>query len=69
MRGRRLAASDGDGVRTALRGAATYQLPWYDAHLLAYAETFGLREIVSEAFAHDRLCGTVVVRNPFLDPG
>ena len=25
--------------RTALRGAAAYQLSWFDAHLWAYAET------------------------------
>ena len=33
-----------DVVRTALRGMATYQLAWYDAHLWAYAEHYGLPE-------------------------
>jgi len=53
-------------VRTALRGAAAYQLSWFDAHLWAYAEHFGLRELFSEDFQHDRLYGTVHVVNPFL---
>jgi predicted nucleic acid-binding protein len=52
--------------RTALRGAAAYQLPWYDAHLWAYAEHYGLSELYSENFVHDRLYGTVRVVNPFL---
>lgn len=53
-------------VRTALRGMAAYQLSWFDAHLWAYAEHFGLEELVSEDFQHDRLYGTVRVVNPFL---
>jgi predicted nucleic acid-binding protein len=53
-------------VRTALRGAALYRLPWYDAHLWAYAEHYGLSEIFSENFAHGRRYGTVRVVNPFL---
>ncbi|MFW6206999.1 MAG: PIN domain-containing protein [Gemmatimonadota bacterium] len=55
-------------LRTALRGAALYQLSWYDAHLWAYAEVFGLAEIVSEDFQHGRRYGAVRVVNPFLDP-
>ena len=53
-------------VRLALRGAAAYQLAWYDAHLWAFAEYNGLSEIVSEDFQHDRMYGTVRVVNPFL---
>jgi predicted nucleic acid-binding protein len=53
-------------VRTALRGAVTYQLAWYDAHLWAYAEHYGLSELYSEDFEHGRLYGTVRVVNPFL---
>ncbi len=53
-------------VRTALRGAAAYQLSWMDAHLWAYAETYGLAELLSEDFQHDRYYGTVRVVNPFL---
>jgi predicted nucleic acid-binding protein len=51
---------------TAFRGAATYQLSWFDAHLWAYAEVYGLPEILSEDFQHGRLYGTVRVRNPFI---
>jgi predicted nucleic acid-binding protein len=54
-------------VRTALRGMATYRLSWFDAHLWAYAEHYGLGEILSEDFEHGRRYGSVVVRNPFLD--
>jgi len=53
-------------VRTALRGAAAYQLSWFDAHLWAYAEHYGLAELYSEDFQHDRLYGSVRVVNPFL---
>ena len=52
-------------LRLALRGAAAYQLAWFDAHLWAYAEHYGLGELVSEDFQHDRLYGTVRVTNPF----
>jgi predicted nucleic acid-binding protein len=53
-------------IRSALRGAAAYQLSWFDAHLWAYAECFGIPEILSEDFQHDRLYGSVRLRNPFL---
>ena len=53
-------------VRLALRGAAAYQLSWFDAHLWAYAEHYGFSELISEDFQHDRLYGTVRVVNPFL---
>lgn len=52
-------------LRTALRGAAAYQLSWFDAHLWAYAECNGLSEILSEDFQHGRLYGTVQARDPF----
>jgi predicted nucleic acid-binding protein len=52
-------------VRTAIRGAATYQLSWFDAHLWAYAECHGLDTLFSEDFEHDRLYGAVRVVNPF----
>ncbi len=52
-------------VRIALRGAAAYQLSWYDAHLWAYAEHYGLTELLSEDFQHGRFYGTVRVVNPF----
>jgi predicted nucleic acid-binding protein len=56
-------------VRTALRGALAYQLSWFDAHLWAYAEHYGLAEILSEDFQHGRIYGTVQVRDPFLAGG
>jgi len=52
-------------VRTAIRGAATYGLSWFDAHLWAYAEHYGLSELLSEDFQDDRLYGTVRVIDPF----
>ena len=58
---------DQELVRIALRGAAAYQLSWFDAHLWAYAERFGLAELLSEDFEHGRLYGTVEVVNPFLE--
>lgn len=54
-------------VRTALRGAAAYQLSWYDAQMWAYAEHYGLAELLSEDFEDGRLYGTVRAVNPFLD--
>lgn len=52
-------------VRSALRAAAAYQLHWFDAHLWAYAEYYGLAELISEDFQHGRLYGTVRAINPF----
>jgi predicted nucleic acid-binding protein len=52
-------------VRLAVRGAATYQLNWFDAHLWAYAEHFGLAEIISEDFSNGQLLGSVRISNPF----
>jgi len=51
--------------RTALRGMAAYHLSWFDAHLWAYAEHYGLDEIVSEDFSPARMYGSVRIRNPF----
>ena len=53
-------------MRTALRGAAAYQLSWFDAHLWAYAEHYGLAELYSEDFTHRRLYGTVRAIDPFV---
>jgi len=53
-------------LRIALRGAVAYQLSWFDAHLWAYAEYFGLSDLLSEDFQHDRLYGSVRAVNPFL---
>ncbi len=52
-------------VRTALRGAAAYQLSWFDAHMWAYAEHYGLHELRSEDFQHERMYGSVRAVDPF----
>ncbi len=53
-------------VRTALRGAALYGLSWFDAHLWAYAEYFGLDTLLSEDFQAGRIYGSVRIVNPFV---
>ena len=58
----------GELVRTALAGVAAHGLPWYDAHLWAYAVVNGVHEILSEDFQDGRIYGTVRVVNPFRDP-
>ena len=52
-------------LRNAARGCAAYQLSWFDANIWAYAEYYGLPEIVTADLPHDRLYGTVRVVNPF----
>lgn len=52
-------------LRLAMRGAAAYQLEWFDAHLWAYAERFGLETIWSEDFEDGRLYGRVRTQDPF----
>lgn len=52
-------------VRTALRGMAAYELSWFDAHMWAYAEVFGLAELITEDFQAGRLYGSVRIVNPF----
>ena len=54
-----------DVVRLALRGAATYGLSWFDAHLWAYAEHFGCETLLSEDFQDGRTYGRVRIENPF----
>ena len=49
-------------LRLALRATAAYGLNWFDAHLWAYAEHYGLQQIIQ----HDRLYGSVRMANPFL---
>lgn len=52
-------------VRTALRGTASYELNWFDAHLWACAEVFGLDQLLTEDLQSGRLYGSVRVVNPF----
>jgi len=56
-------------VRLALRGAAAYQLAWFDAHMWAYAEHFGMTELLSEDFQHERIFGSVRAVDPFQQAG
>ena len=56
---------DEEVVRVAIRGAATYKLSWFDAHMWAYAERFGLDMLWSEDFEDGRLYGRVRVKDPF----
>jgi predicted nucleic acid-binding protein len=53
-------------LRDAVRGCAAYQLSWFDAQIWSYAEHYGLPEILTEDFQHDRMYGTVRVVNPFI---
>jgi predicted nucleic acid-binding protein len=55
--------------RIAMLGMAAYKFSWYDAHMWAYAEHYGLPELLSEDFEHGRRYGSVRVRNPFLMAG
>jgi predicted nucleic acid-binding protein len=56
---------DEELLRIALRGAAAYQLSWFDAHMWAFAERYGIAELLSEDFQDGRLYGTVQAVNPF----
>lgn len=52
-------------LRLALRGWAAYGFSWFDAHLWAYAEHYGLGTLYSEDFQDGRVYGTVRIENPF----
>jgi predicted nucleic acid-binding protein len=52
-------------LRTALRGAALYQMSWFDSLIWAYADEHGLDPIWSEDFQDGRRYGRVTVQNPF----
>jgi predicted nucleic acid-binding protein len=56
---------DENVMRAALRATTAYQLSWFDAHMWAYAETNGLKEIFSEDFQHERLYGGIRTIDPF----
>ncbi len=58
-----------DLVRLALRGQAAYQLSWFDAHMWAYAEHYGLSRLVSEDFQSGRMYGSVLAVDPFATEG
>ena len=52
-------------LRTARRGAALYQMSWFDSLIWAYADERGLDPLWSEDFQDGRLYGRVKVQNPF----
>jgi predicted nucleic acid-binding protein len=52
-------------LRIALRGAALYQMSWFDSLIWAYADEHGFDTLWSEDFEDGRLYGRVRVRNPF----
>lgn len=52
-------------IYLALRGFAAYGMAWFDAHLWAYAEYYGLDTIYSEDFQPGRIYGSVRIVNPF----
>lgn len=54
-----------DIIRTAIRGAAAYGLSWFDAHMWAYADHYGLDTLYSEEFEDGRVYGTVRIVDPF----
>jgi predicted nucleic acid-binding protein len=54
-------------VRSATVGAVVHRLPWYDAHLWAYADAYGINEILTEDTPSRPRCGTVLYTNPFRD--
>ena len=56
-------------LRNAVRGCAAYELNWFDAHIWAYAECYGLDEIWSEDFQDGRMYGSVRVVNPLAGIG
>lgn len=56
-------------VRSAVRATAAYQLSWFDAHMWSYADHYGLNELITEDFQHDRMYGQVRAINPFLGSG
>jgi predicted nucleic acid-binding protein len=49
----------------ALVDTNVLRLSWFDAHLWAYAEHYGLAELLSEDLQHDRFYGSVRAVNPF----
>ena len=52
-------------LRAAVQAAALHRLTWFDAHVWAYADVFGLDEILSEDFQHGRQYGRIRATNPF----
>ena len=56
---------DGDLVRSALDLMAAYSLSFWDAAIVAAAQSTRCEVILSEDFGHGMMFGLVTVRNPF----
>jgi len=56
-------------LKTALNGAALYQMSWFDALIWAYAEENGFDPLWSEDFQDGRIYGSVMIENPFSGDG
>ncbi len=52
-------------LRTALRGAALYQMSWFDSLIWACADERGLDTLWSEDFQSGRVYGKVRIQDPF----
>lgn len=52
-------------MSTALKIKATFALSYWDAAIVAAAETMGCDEIASEDMGHGQTIGRVTIRNPF----
>lgn len=59
------AAIDSSLVKIAIETSVRDRLSYWDAAIIAAAETLGARVVYSEDLAHGRSYGTVQVRNPF----
>jgi predicted nucleic acid-binding protein len=53
-------------VRIAMRSRTVFGLSWWDAHMWSYAEYWGIPLLYSEDFQHNRVYGTVLVKDPFV---
>jgi predicted nucleic acid-binding protein len=51
-------------LRLAFQGSVAYQLSWFDAHMWAYAEFYGLSPLYTEDFSTGQRIGTVEIENP-----
>jgi predicted nucleic acid-binding protein len=57
---------DGDLVSTAIANAGDWQLSYWDALIVAAAESAGCDVLLSDDMGHDQIYGSVRVENPFL---
>ncbi|HEY6058367.1 MAG TPA: PIN domain-containing protein [Candidatus Limnocylindrales bacterium] len=67
MRRLPVVAIDGELVRMAIANADAWQLSYWDALIVAAAETSGCAAVLSEDLSHGRTYGSVRVENPFID--